>query len=81
MAVRAKMKCIAVKAACDITGKDAQAVDVWLQPVFAGADEDANKSWSKWTPSGEVKLQITNPEASSQFKVGRDYFVDFTPVE
>ena len=81
MTVRAKMKCVMVKDSCDISSTGSQSVDVKLQAVFAGKDEDANKSWSKWTPSGEVVMQITNPEASKQFVIGKDYFLDFTPVE
>jgi hypothetical protein len=41
---------------------------------------DDNKSWSKWTPSGSIQLQISNPEAYDQLKLGQAYFVDFTPA-
>jgi GH35 family endo-1,4-beta-xylanase len=50
--------------------------EVRLVPVTG----EENKEWSRWTPSGEVKMQITNPEALNQFTVGADYFVDFTPA-
>lgn len=33
------------------------------------------------TPSGSVKLYITNPAALDQFKVGASFYLDFTPVE
>jgi hypothetical protein len=39
-----------------------------------------NEDWSKWTPSGDLNIQITNPEAMGQFEVGKDYYIDFTPV-
>lgn len=39
-----------------------------------------NKSWSKWTPSGNLSISITNPEASKQFEVGKSYYLDFSPV-
>lgn len=42
------------------------------------ANGPTNKTWSKYTPSGEINLQITNPAAFSQFKLGQAYFVDFT---
>lgn len=40
-----------------------------------------NEAWSKWTPSGELRMHVTNPEAAAQFKVGRSYYVDFMPEE
>lgn len=61
--------------------KETPQVEVTLQPVFATADGDANKSWSQYTPSGELRLVITNPAASDAFEVGKAYFVDFTPAD
>lgn len=53
-------------------------VDVTLQPVFAGDDGDANSQWSKWTPSGEIRLSITNPNIFPELVNGKCFFVDFT---
>lgn len=47
--------------------------EVTMIPV----SDDANKTWSKWTPGGEFRMQINNPEALNQFKIGQAYFVDF----
>lgn len=47
---------------------------------FTAVYGDDNKTWSKWTPCGSVEMQISNPEAYDQFKVGQAYFVDFTPA-
>lgn len=58
-----------------------ESVTVTLQPVFAGDDHDANAAWSKWTPSGELRLTITNPDIFPQLRNGRAFFVDFTPVD
>ena len=33
------------------------------------------------TPSGNIEMVIVNNDAAKQFKVGKEYFVDFTPVE
>jgi hypothetical protein len=41
---------------------------------------DENKTWSKWTPSGSLSINITNPEAFDQFKPGDIFFLDFTPA-
>ena len=61
-------------------GSDPYAI-VSLAPVFGGyGDGQVNETWAKYTPSGEIKMTITNPEAIAAFDVGRAYFVDFTPV-
>jgi len=44
-----------------------------------GADED--NTYAKWTPSGELKLGITNPALHGQFKPGQKFYVDFTDAE
>ena len=40
-----------------------------------GAD---NRTWSKWTPGGELWLSCTHPGATSQFVVGKCVFIDFS---
>lgn len=45
-----------------------------------GTDE-ANKDWSKYTPSGEIKMMITNPGAVDQFELGGVYKVTFEQVK
>jgi hypothetical protein len=37
-----------------------------------------NRTWTKWTPSGELRLSITNPGATEQFKPGAFVFLDFS---
>lgn len=50
-----------------------------LSPVISGSDE--NKSFYKWTPSGKIELGVVNPNAASQFEVGKEYYIDFTQAE
>lgn len=79
---------MAVRAKCRVTsrheftdrgpGSEIRSVQVTLQPVY---EEGSNEQWSKYTPDGELRLSITNPEAYEQFKLGKAYFVDFTPAE
>lgn len=45
---------------------------------LTAANGPQNQTWSKYTPSGDITLQITNPQAFNQFKLGQAYFVDFT---
>jgi hypothetical protein len=39
-----------------------------------------DQRFQKATPSGSIEMQIDNPIALEQFKLGGDYYVDFTPV-
>lgn len=48
--------------------------------AVTGGDGRGNESWSKWTPSGELTMRITNPAAAEQFKVGAFVYLDFTPA-
>jgi hypothetical protein len=45
---------------------------------MSAVTDDSNKTWSKWTPSGSVKMTINNPDAMGQFKPGMTFFLDFT---
>lgn len=72
--VRAKFR---VEAVQDI-GEASKSVT--LRAVYSDDKESANYSWSKWTPSGELRMSITNPDAFNQFELGAEYFLDFTPV-
>lgn len=40
-----------------------------------------NQRYHKATPSGTLEMTIDNPPASDQFAPGREFYVDFTPVE
>jgi len=37
--------------------------------------------WSKYTPSGSISMQITNPAAAEAFEQGKTYLVTFEPYE
>ncbi len=67
MAVCAKFRCYAA---------DPNTQLVTLTAVMG----EGNESWSKWTPSGQISMTISNPPALEQFEVGKDYIVDFTPA-
>lgn len=42
---------------------------------------DENKSWSEYTPWGEMTLGIKNQIAADNFAPGQEWLVDLTPVE
>jgi len=50
-----------------------------LSPVVSGSEE--NKSFSMYTPSGSIKLHITNPDALGFFEAGEEYYITFSPAE
>lgn len=59
-------------------GDQPTSVGVTLQPIF---DEGSNSSWSKYTPSGELRLEITNPEAFNQIQLGKTFSVTLAEVD
>jgi hypothetical protein len=73
MSVRAKFK------VSNVEGVGDESRNVYLQPVYSDTEE--NKAFWNATPGGSIQLSITNPAAYQQFKVGQDYYVDFTPAD
>ena len=48
-------------------------------PVYGNGDPDhENTKFWQASPSGEISLGTVNPEAWSQFELGKEYYVDFT---
>jgi hypothetical protein len=43
---------------------------VILSPI-SGSKGDENAQWSKYTPSGEITMSVTNPDATMWFMVRR----------
>lgn len=73
--VRAKFVCTGVQ---DFPENENKSIS--LTPVISGSEE--NKSFAKYTPSGNVFLSISyETEASNFFEQGKEYYLDFTPVE
>lgn len=71
--VRAKFRCTSV------TKHENAAETVCMSPVTSGSDE--NKEWSKYTPSGELKMTITAEGAVGVFQPGKSYRIDITEAE
>ncbi len=38
---------------------------------------EGNRDWSKYTPSGDLAMTITNPAAIEQFEIGEVYLLTF----
>jgi hypothetical protein len=73
MTVRAKFSCISIQKSPD----NSTAV-LNLSAVTTGSVE--NESWSKYTPSGHLKMFISNPAAFEQFEQGKEYYLDIQPA-
>lgn len=54
---------------------------VTFAPVYSSDPKHENKSFWDATPSGTIQMWISNPAAFSQFELGKEYYVDFTPAE
>lgn len=72
MSVRAKFKCTAVE------DNNGESKNIRLEAVIDGSDE--NKSFFRWTPSGQITIGCVNEAANRQFEPGKEYYVDFTPA-
>lgn len=75
--VRAKFRVTQVRRiqACNPDGSYPQASEeVELSAVYGGT----NAQWSKWTPSGQLKMTINNPDAQGKLKPNQCYYLDFT---
>jgi hypothetical protein len=55
------------------TPEDAPYIRVAFEAVTAECEE--NKSWSKWTPSGQLQMSITNPDCYNKFDPGAEYYL------
>lgn len=40
-----------------------------------------DNSFSKWTPSGELRMVVTNPNLLGKLEIGQKFYLDFTPAE
>lgn len=48
---------------------------------FGANGESEDNTYARYTPSGEVRLNITNPDLIGKFKPGQKFYADFTPAE
>ena len=64
------------KCECAMINDGVGHVDVTMSPVYNTEPGHENHKFWQATPTGEIKLGINNPAASSQFEVGAEYFVE-----
>lgn len=78
MNVQARFKCTNIRHIPSSTVGETLAEVSFMAAYNQGK---GNESWSKWTPSGDIKMMITNPSAIEAFEMGKEYLLTFAPAE
>lgn len=73
--VRAKFKCNEIRIS------EGKFRSFKFGPVYSNEPDSENKSFWDATPQGSLELGITNDKAWPMFEIGKEYYLDFTPVE
>jgi hypothetical protein len=59
-----------------------QLFTIEMCPVYGNGDPNhENTKFWQYTPSGKMEMGTINPDAAAQFTLGREFYLDFTPVE
>ena len=75
--LRLKCQVNSVKAVVGTSGEK-EYEELGLSAVYQGSE--ANKQWSKWTPSASLTMTISNPSAFGKALPGQFFFVDLIPT-
>lgn len=78
--MRAKMQVRSVEKVSDTTERLGMSPVTGKDPFPADGSSEDN-TYAKWTPSGSLSLDITNPALHGKFSQGQTFYVDFTPAE
>jgi hypothetical protein len=76
MTVRAKFRCNSIESFAPAGTEGTRSFR------FSAVYDDGipeNQRYARYTPSGELRISVDNPGVT--FEPGRDYYLDFTPVE
>lgn len=74
--IRCKFRCDSIEPAWEGATADRKAVLRAVHDPTVPEDE----AFTRYTPSGELQVQINNPAALEQLKVGAYYYLDLTAV-
>lgn len=78
MSVRAKFKVQSITTSANWQKDKPHLGTVTLTPVTSGSPENA--SFYEATPGGKIEIGTINAAALEKFKIGGEYYVDFTPA-
>ncbi len=82
MSVRAKLQCVNVE--------DNVGIGLYEKPIKTGenvafsaiySDTPEDNTFSKFTPSADFTMFVSNPDMYGRFIRGKSYFFDITPAE
>jgi len=76
--LRLKMTVNTVKSVADSEGKKSSE-ELTLSAVYSSDPKSANAQWSKYTPSAQLSMHISNPAAFDKVLPGQFMFVDLSP--
>ncbi len=74
---RLKMVVNTVARYADSTG-EITSEELSFSAVTSDKEGAANKVWSKWTPSGQLKFTVNNQAVIGKILPGQFYYVDLT---
>lgn len=75
---RAKFRCIEAKRSVARAAWGPPTPVDQLHLTFQACIGEGNEGWSKFTPSGQLTMNITNPALLDSFDAGKDYYLDIT---
>ena len=55
-------------------------VKVTLNTIYS-PDVPEDVQFSIYTPNGDMKFYVNNPNVIDMFEIGKEFYVDLTPVE
>lgn len=76
--VIAKFKCHNVNKS---TVPNNESESVSFRAVYSSDPTHENYEWSKYTPSGSLIMNISNPNLFGHFEAGKEYFLTISVVE
>ena len=80
MSAALRLKCqVSTVKRITLYGSSEEYEELSLSAVHTGSE--ANKQWSKWTPSASLTMTISNPLAFGKALPGQFFFVDLIPTD
>lgn len=83
--LRAKIKVGSIVEGKNSSRPDGEAVktneQIFAHGVYSEDPASENKKWATATPSLSLNMQIDNPGAFDKLEAGKEYYLDFIPVE
>jgi hypothetical protein len=55
--------------------------EITLSVVYDNGVDAENASFAEATPNGSMTFTLNNPDCADEFKVGDNYYIDFSRIE